>query len=172
MINLLYKMFFNKQSTKKRDIEYDTKSYVIDYNTNNYICKFWNISSNLIFIVIGFLRLANNEMYYDYHELVVLYKLFICSGFCNAIHNALNHKKYTIFLNWMPIVGSIMYLLYKHHLLEFITLVSLLKVCLICVVFIIDHIFAPINSPFDNVFWYLLIGLAIDSAYTDIFIYY
>jgi intracellular septation protein A len=78
--------------------------------------------------------------------------------------------KYTIFIDWLPIASSIVYLLYNNYLLSGITNVSLLKIMLALVVLTTDHMWTPINVPWGHVFWHILIGLAIDSAYQDIYL--
>jgi len=163
MIDLLPKNFaVVKQWARKHEAH---------YKTTRFICEFWNTISNLVFVVIGFMRLADEDLYLYYDELVVLYTLFTLAGFCSGIHHALNFK-YTIFIDWLPIASSIMYLLYNNHLLEYITLVSWFKIVLAFVVLTTDHIWTPINVPWGHVFWHILIGFAIDSAYQDIYLLY
>lgn len=148
-----------------------TRKHEPHYNTNRFICEFWNTVSNLIFIVIGILRLLDEDLHLYYEELVILYTLFIIAGFCSGIHHMLNFK-YTIFLDWLPIATSIGYLLYNNYLLEYIKLVSWLKIIFAFIILVTDHIWTVINVPWGHVFWHVLIGLAIDSAYQDIYFLY
>ena len=162
MIDLLpIKYAFIKQCSRKHEPH---------YNTSKFICEFWNTISNFIFIIIGFLRLMDKDLNLC-NELVILYTLFTIAGFCSGIHHMLNFK-YTIFIDWLPIASSIGYLLYNNYLLEYITLVSWFKITLAFVVLVTDHIWTIINVPWGHVFWHVLIGLAIDSAYQDIHLFY
>jgi hypothetical protein len=163
MIDLLpNKYTFIKQCSRKHEAH---------YNISSYICEFWNTISNLVFIIIGIIRLQDEDLQLYYPELVILYSLFTMAGFCSGLHHMLNFK-YTIFIDWLPIASSIVYLIYHSYLLEYFTLVSWLKIIFAFVVLVSDHAYTIINVPWGHVFWHILIGFAIDGAYQDVFLYY
>ena len=141
------------------------------YSHTKYIHEFWNTISNLVFVIIGIIRLYDAEIY-EQEDLFNLYVLYTMAGFCSGIHHA-THYKMTIIIDWIPISGSIIYICYNYYLLHYISLVSWIKIITALFVLMTDHVCTPVNVPWGHVFWHVFAGFAIDSAYTDIlrFIY-
>jgi len=105
------------------------------YEVTKYICEFWNTISNLVFVVIGIIRLSSLE---NNSDLVVLYSLFIGAGIGSGIHHACEYQ-YSIVIDLIPILVSIIYVLIHNYVLEFITFVSWLKFIIAISVLIADH---------------------------------
>jgi hypothetical protein len=147
------------------------RKYEAPYKTSKFICEFWNTISSLPFIIIGILRLIDENLYLYSDELVILYLFFVFAGIFGFIHHMSNFK-YTILLDSIPLISSFIYIFYNDYLFNYITLITWFKIFLAFCVFITDHLCSCINTPWGHVFWHLLITFALDSAYQDIYFLY
>jgi len=136
------------------------------YTHCSHIHEFFNTISNLFFIVIGIIRLCDQQIY-DNPHMFNLYVLYTMAGFCSGFHHMKNYRL-TIVIDWIPIGCSILYLTNNLFLLSHISLVSYIKLFTALFVLATDHIFHRINTPWGHVFWHILASFSIDSAYMDI----
>jgi hypothetical protein len=140
------------------------------YSNNKYICEYYNTISNLIFIILGIIRLCQTNVQ-NFNEIFNLYLLFILAGICSGFHHMFNFK-WTIIIDWIPITLSIIYLLVNHQLISLINYASWFKLILAFSILFIDNMTRLIHVPWGHVFWHILAGLSIDSVYNDILIYH
>lgn len=129
------------------------------------IAEFWNTISNLPFVIIGLLRMGSTKE----DELFQLYFFFVCAGVASFIHHGadLRWKKWTIWLDWTPIMLSLVMILNRGYLSLF-SLVSWFKILVAISLLFDDHVIKLIPVPWGHTFWHLLAAFAMDSAYQDI----
>ena len=136
------------------------------YSHSPYIAEFYNTITNLPFIIIGILRLCQDDVWNSY-EMTILYTLYIFFGICSGIHHSIIHKK-SIIIDYIPIVITSVYFLFNYHWFSYISYVSYFKLLLAFSSLIIDHTLRLIPIPHGHCVWHLLAALGIDSAYHDI----
>lgn len=130
------------------------------FSNSKYVAEFYNTISNLPFILIGLVRL------YEKTELVTLYWLMISAGIASGIHHMMV-QKWTIILDWIPIVLSIV-VLFKMSVFHLISYGSWMQVIIAVLVLYADHVHQLMPVPWGHVCWHLLAALAIDNTYQDI----
>src|SRR3972149_7490702 len=120
------------------------------YTHSRYIAEFWNTISNLPFIIIGFLRLSESNIF----QVNILYFFFMMAGLCSAYHHS-HPKKWTIIIDWIPISISIG-LCFRYSIFQYLSWISIFKLSIAFWSLITDHIWTPVNVPWGHVFWHIL----------------
>jgi hypothetical protein len=140
-------------------------------NLNRQIHPILSSISVLFFLTIGIWRLSEEDLYFYYEELVVLYTLLVVALCCSSIHQIFD-SKYTFIIGCLPIIASVSYLLYNHHLLEYVAFVSWLKIILLSGVLVADYNCKIIDHTYKFTLWRVLILLAVEVLYQDIYFFY
>lgn len=136
------------------------------YDKSRFIAEYYNTLSNLPFIIIGFMRILEMDREHNDHVLI-LYLLYIACGFCSGIHHMLPFK-WSIVIDYVPIVMTIYYFICNYEILIFISLASWFKILLSLLILFNDHVYRTIIVPWGHVMWHLMASMSIDSAYMDI----
>lgn len=138
------------------------------YQYSFYIAEFWNTVSNLPFIILGLFRFYElAAMNHENRSLQLAYVLLAFAGIASGIHHAVNigYKKWTIFLDWIPILLSLL-LIYSQGFI--FSVVSWLKIIFAISVLLVDHFLGLVPVPWGHVFWHILAAFAVDNAYQDV----
>ena len=127
-----------------------------------WIAEFWNTMSNLPFILIGIVRLETQLV--NFRPLYLQYQFMIFAGICSAIHHATT-QKWTIIIDWIPIVSSI---LLNLNYLSYAELPEILILLMAFFWLLTDHVVTPMPVPWGHVVWHIMAAYSIDTFYQKI----
>lgn len=141
----------------------------VEYDVHPYIAEFRNTISNLVFVIIGLIRLSESE---TEGHIWILYWWFTLAGIGSGIHHMapIKYQKYTIIIDWIPISISLCLLPYYYSwgLFTLISAVTWVKVFLATITLITDHLGPVIPVPWGHVAWHILAAFSVDAVYQDL----
>lgn len=131
------------------------------YTVLPYIAEFWNTISNLPFIFIGVYRIFEGC-----EDLAELYLLMVLAGVASGFHHATTIK-WSIFIDWTPILMTIIYLI-NTRMIGKVSLTGILLVSMAFIILLLDHVNRLLPVPYGHVLWHVTAAFAIDYAYQSI----
>jgi hypothetical protein len=149
------------------------------YSYSVYVAEWWNTWSNALFVVIGVLRYraacrqrAARKRPRDRYALPTLWAFYAAAGFCSAFHHS-QDRPWTILIDWVPIAGSILFVLRSHRpLLRWVSPASYAGLAFAVLFLAVDHAWTVLPPPWGHVLWHVSAAYSIAAAYQDMDLYY